>query len=398
MADDVRRQYEVFPYPERDPADEADRLIAGSPSDPVEIDHYLFGGGRDWSGGFRALVAGGGTGDGLIQLAQKLAWAGVDAEVTYLDLSRSARRIAKARAEARGLTNIRFLTGSLLRAGDHGRFDYIDCCGVLHHLPEPAEGFAALRGALAPGGGLGFMVYAPYGRSGVYQLQQAFGDLFGHLPETERLSEARKVLAHLPAGHPFKRNPNLVDHKQGDAGFYDLLLHSQDRAFTIAEVVDTLTEADLRLVAPIPSALYDPARFVGPAPRLNPVDAMSTAERLDGMMKVHVGYAVAADDTRSPARGTPQSVPHLMGPPERIAAEIAGKGALAFTAQGRPTRVRIPREAAPFIARIDGKRTLSEIAGAEIMAAEMSFARVWPAVEEALTGWNILRYSGLPPV
>ncbi len=85
--DPVRRQYETYPYPERDPADEAKRLIEGSPSHPVEIDHFLYRGRRDWSQPFRALVAGGGTGDGLIMLAVKLADIGCPAEITYLDLA-----------------------------------------------------------------------------------------------------------------------------------------------------------------------------------------------------------------------------------------------------------------------------------------------------------------------
>ena len=72
----VTEQYEAFPYPDRDPADEKTRLIRGSPSSPVEIDHYLFAGQRDWSKPLRALVAGGGTGDALIQLAQMLTSAG----------------------------------------------------------------------------------------------------------------------------------------------------------------------------------------------------------------------------------------------------------------------------------------------------------------------------------
>ena len=67
---DVRDQYEAFPYPERDSKDEAKRLITGSPSLPVEMDHWLWGGQRDWSQTLRVLVAGGGTGDGLVQLAQ----------------------------------------------------------------------------------------------------------------------------------------------------------------------------------------------------------------------------------------------------------------------------------------------------------------------------------------
>ena len=56
--DPVKRHYETYPYPERDPADETARLIVGSPSQPLEIDHFLFAGARDWSVPFRVLVAG----------------------------------------------------------------------------------------------------------------------------------------------------------------------------------------------------------------------------------------------------------------------------------------------------------------------------------------------------
>ncbi len=54
-----------------------------------------------------------------------------------------------------------------------GKFDYIDCCGVLHHLPDPAAGLAILRGALNDDGGIGLMVYGAFGRTGVYHLQEA---------------------------------------------------------------------------------------------------------------------------------------------------------------------------------------------------------------------------------
>ena len=62
----VKEQYEAFPYPERDPAEERTRLITGSPSHPVELDHYVFAGKRDWRQPLRVLVAGGGTGDGPV--------------------------------------------------------------------------------------------------------------------------------------------------------------------------------------------------------------------------------------------------------------------------------------------------------------------------------------------
>ncbi|MEL6197117.1 MAG: class I SAM-dependent methyltransferase, partial [Pseudomonadota bacterium] len=188
-ADPVSAQYEVFPYPARDPGEEAARLIEGSPSHPVEIDHFLFAGKRDWSLPFRALVAGGGTGDGLVMLAQRLADIGCPAEITYLDRSAAARAVAEARIAARGLS-ARFVTADLREAPQlataEGPFDYIDCCGVLHHLDDPDSGFQALAEAVSPQGGLGLMVYAPHGRTGVYAMQAAFGTLLAGDPPSAR--------------------------------------------------------------------------------------------------------------------------------------------------------------------------------------------------------------------
>ena len=86
----LRAHYEALPYPARDPADEATRLIAGSPSHLDEINHYVFAGRLDLGAPFRALIAGGGTGDGAIMLAQQLADGGDGGRVLYTDLSRAA--------------------------------------------------------------------------------------------------------------------------------------------------------------------------------------------------------------------------------------------------------------------------------------------------------------------
>lgn len=276
---EVKAQYEAYPYPARDPEDERRRLITGSPSHVLEIDHFVFQGQRDWSRPLRVLVAGGGTGDGLIQLAQQMADAARPAEITYLDLSAAARQVAEARARVRGLGGIRFLTGSLMEAAVLGPFDYIDCCGVLHHLPDPQAGFAELLAALAPGGGLGFMVYAPYGRSGVYPLQEAFAALYqGRTPEA-RLRAAKAVVAGLPEGHPFRCNPNLGDHKESDAGFYDLLLHSQDRAFDVTALIGVMAAAGWHLSGFTMPGLYDLARITDVPEHLDALARMAVADR-----------------------------------------------------------------------------------------------------------------------
>jgi ubiquinone/menaquinone biosynthesis C-methylase UbiE len=94
-------------------------------------------------------VAGGGTGDSTIYLAEQLRELG--GEVVYLDVSAASMAVARARADVRGLTNIRWLNDSLMNlpALGLGVFDYISCTGVLHHLESTEAGLAALAGRTA---------------------------------------------------------------------------------------------------------------------------------------------------------------------------------------------------------------------------------------------------------
>ncbi|MAN97770.1 class I SAM-dependent methyltransferase [uncultured Roseovarius sp.] len=393
---EVKAQYEAFPYPARDPADEAKRLITGSPSHVLEIDHFLFQGRRDWTKPLRALIAGGGTGDGLIQLAQQMKDTSRAAEITYIDLSSASRAIAEERARLRGLRNIRFVTGSLLDAASHGQFDYIDCCGVLHHLPDPATGFAALLAALAPGGGMGFMVYAPYGRAGVYPLQEAFGALYAGLPPEARLKAAKEVVANLPEGHPFKCNPNLGDHKDSDAGFYDLLLHSQDRAFDVTALVGMLDDTGWALSGFALPVLYDLSRITTVPDHLSATARMALAEKLRGTIKTHVGYATRATEARPPATGRDRAlIPHLKGlrAPD-LARAIAQGQTPKLRFNGIEARLSLPKEAAPLLAAIDGRRSLSQIAqttGTDPIA----FGSLWARIERDLGDHGLLLFSSI---
>src|ERR1700722_11410197 len=221
-------QYEAYPYPRRDPRDEAKRLIVGSPGHLREVDYWVFGARRPASRPLNALIAGGGTGDATIMLAQQMTRERRPGSVTWLDRSAAALKIAQARAAARGLTNIVWEQRSLLElpGSGLGEFDYIDCCGVLHHLPDPAAGLRALLSVLAPGGGLGLMVYAPHGRTGVYMLQDALRLL---APADEgpwsRLDVVKRVMHQLQVASGLSRDAVLDDHVSGgDAGLYDLLL------------------------------------------------------------------------------------------------------------------------------------------------------------------------------
>lgn len=399
---ELTRQYEAYPYPRRDPRDEAKRLIVGSPGHLREIDYWVFGAHRPASAPLRALVAGGGTGDATIMLAQQMAHAGRAGQVTWLDRSAAAETIARARAEARGLDNLVWERRSILElaASGLGPFDYIDCCGVLHHLADPAEGLAQLLSVLAPCGGLGLMVYAPHGRTGVYMLQDALRLLAPHdEAPPERLDVARRVMRHLPESAWIRVNRSFEDHLTGgDAGLYDLLLNPRDRSFTVPEFAALLDRAGLAVTCWMEPMRYDPATWLADpklrarAGRLDPVARGALAEALTANMANHVVYCVRKSDLRPPADPMrPDAVPLAREmPADELARNIRPDGVLNMLFNGLRAPVALPALAAPILGLIDGRRTVAEIRTrlAERGISAEAFARAWAATFAALERVN----------
>jgi SAM-dependent methyltransferase len=397
--DPVCEQYEAYPYPERSPVEEKIRLVTGSPSHPVEIDHFIFGGCRDWRKPIKILVAGGGTGDALIMIAQLLKNRAVPAEIHYIDPAKASRKIAEDRAHFRGLDHINFHTTSLENAADFGPFDYIDCCGVLHHLPDPEYGFRALSNALAPSGGMGLMVYAPYGRRGVYELQNAFSALVADLSPREKVVVAKKVLRNLPKTAALASNPWVADHKNGDAGLYDLLLHSRDQPFTVERIRDALAQADLRLAGWVEPGRYDPKLLINDQSVSQRVDHLSywkraaLAEQLAGNIKTHRFYAVLNANTFAPPVFCPESVPVIHNAPaDKLAKSIAQTGKLSFTVNGLTFSHKLDRASADLVRHMTGKMTAGEIVAKANLNWEFGLKRL-SGLSLYLGNFNHLRFS-----
>ncbi len=400
----VAAQYEAYPYPMRDPKDEAKRLVAGSPSNLAEIDHWVFGANRPASAPLNVLIAGGGTGDATIMLAQQMADAGRAGTVTYLDRSSTAREIAQARAKARGLTNIVWEDRSLLDlpGSGLGPFNYIDCCGVLHHLPDPGRGLRALSSVLAPHGGMGLMVYAPHGRTGVYMVQDALRLLAPASDDlADRVGTARRVLKQLPQTNWFTQNPFISDHTRGgDAGLYDLLLHERDRAFTVPQFAELLDDNGLQVNCWLDPMRYTPETYLADpklrakAASLDTLSRAALAEALAGNMGVHVVYCTRKGEVLATRDHTaPDAVPMIRGlDPQTAVDSIQPNGSVGVFFDGFRTTLALPRLAATILKLVDGTRTLGEIRATllERGIPDEAITRDWALLWQALNSLNRL--------
>ena len=341
-------------------------------------------------------------------LAQHMARDARPGSVTHLDRSAAAQSIARARAQARGL-DVRFHQASLLDLATSGLgpFDYIDCCGVLHHLPDPAAGLRALLSVLAPGGGIGLMVYAPHGRTGVYMLQDALRTLAPpDQPPAQRLDTARRVMRHLPETAWLRANRYFGDHLDGgDAGLYDLLLNPRDRAYDIRQLSTLLNEAGLTITCLMEPMRYDPAVFL-PDPRLrariealDPLARAALAEDLAGNMSTHIVYCVRTGDVPPPPDPMdPAAIPIAREvPAAELARNIRPDGTLPFLFDGLRVPVPLPPLASAILHQIDGVRTVGEIHGA-LQArgtAAATIQRAWRLTFDTLSAVN--RILLVPP-
>ena len=401
----MRALYEALPYPSRDPADERQRLITGSPSHLDEVNHYVFAGRLDFARPFRALVAGGGTGDAAIMLAQQLADRAPQGEVVYLDMSQASRAVAEARAAERGLRNIRFVQGSLLDVSQlaPGPFDYIDCCGVLHHLPDPAKGLAALASVLRPGGGMGLMLYGALGRTGVYPVQEALRLLLPEGTMAERVAATRRLVDALPDTNWLKRNPHLSSVTADDAALADLLLHPIDRAYRVGGIAALVADAGLTLTGFLPPLRYDPLTYLPDdamrerAAALSWIDACALAESLSGNLKTHVFYVVKAR-TRAQALAlpSPRSIPVLVRQDAGTLARAFGrKPRISANLDGIPLDLDVGEQAAQIMDAMDGRRTLAELRRATALPPPV-FEPAFATLYRVLNGLNLMLLRTAP--
>lgn len=288
VAEGVREFYERYPYPP--PVDNLDnyRSLWQDPR-RRRADYHLFWPDRAYKEDHSILIAGCGTSQ-----AAKHALRWPEASVTGVDCSATSVRCTEELKLRYNLNNLQVHHLNIDRISDLGmNFDQIVCTGVLHHLADPDAGLSDLRNVLKPDGSMQLMVYAPYGRAGIYMLQEFCRRLGVHATDGE-VRDLVGALRGLPPGHPLENVLSNTPDFQNQATIADALLHPQDRAYSVPQLFDFIEAAGLtfgRWVRQAPYSLH--CGVIAKIPqatrmaRLSPVEQYAAIELFRGTMARH---------------------------------------------------------------------------------------------------------------
>lgn len=237
--DPICEFYTNHPFPP--PLENLDRALDLYKDENVRrSEFHLLWPGKEYREDLDVLVAGCGTWQ-----AAKYALCHPASRVVAIDVSTTSLDHTERLKQKYNLTNLDVRQLPIENAADLDHsFDHIICTGVLHHLAEPDAGLAALRSVLKPDGALYLMVYAPYGRAGVYMMQE-YCRLLGVGTSREELTDLISSLKMLPQFHPVLSAQGGSREFMNSDALADALLNPRDRAYSVPQLFDFLERSGL---------------------------------------------------------------------------------------------------------------------------------------------------------
>jgi len=358
-ADVVSRQYERYRYPEPIPDVEAWLADNWQWFDPSHA-HRIFWPDREYKPDLDILIAGCGTNQAAV-----FAFTNPDAKVVAVDISQPSLDHQQYLKDKHELSNLELHQLAIEELPSLGRdFDLIVSTGVLHHLADPQAGMNALARCLRPDGAIGAMLYAKYGRFGVELLQSIFRDL-GLGQNESSIPLVRQTLSLLPADHPAQPYLTGARELRYDTALVDTFLHGRERSHTVAECIDLVTSAGLVFQGWFHKVPYYPHNLFGLSnPVLSAINALpeptlwSVNERLQTVNACHYFMACRSErpkETYTINFSTRDCLNYV--PLMRMRCGVSGEEIF------RPDwRARLDSAQLPFVQRVDGQRTIRDIA------------------------------------
>jgi SAM-dependent methyltransferase len=395
VAEEVRTFYEGYPYPP--PVDDLEKYRLWQDPKKRRAEYHLFHPSKSFDEDLSILVAGCGTSQ-----AAKLAMRWPQARVLGIDFSETSVRCTEELKQKYRLDNLQVRQLAIERARElDTHFDQIVCTGVLHHLPDPDAGLGALRAVLASEGAMHIMLYAPYGRTGVYMLQD-FCRRIGVGATDVEIRQLIDALKALPPGHPLQNLLREAPDFRNEAALADALLHPCDRAYSVPQLLEFLKRGGLRFGRWVRQAAYSPyCGVMAQIPQtsrlqqLPALDQYAAVELFRGTMLRHSAIVyhegMPDDATRISFDGdawlryVPIRMPDTLSVQERLP---AGSAAVLINKSHTYRDIYLPIGAAELrmLNAIDGNRSIGDIVKqTRSSAQEMSrlhierdfFERLW---------------------
>ena len=296
--EEVHAFYERLPYP-APLTTLAGHLELYRDSDRRRSQFHLLWPAEPLRGDLEILIAGCGTSQ-----AARYALRERDARVTAIDISEMSLAHTRELQRKYDLNNLELHQLSIESVRKLGRtFDLIVCTGVLHHLPDPDLGLRSLHDVLKPEGAMSLMVYAPYGRAGIYMLQE-YCRLLGISFANRDLKDLADTLRALPSNHPISHlMRGALDFNHPDS-LADALLHPLDRAYSVPQLFAWLERCGMSFGRWVEQAPYLPqCGIIAKTPHaarlgsLPPAAQAAAVELFRGTMVRHK-FVVYRDDSR----------------------------------------------------------------------------------------------------
>jgi SAM-dependent methyltransferase len=239
--DPIRDFYTSHPFPP--PVANLDRAREMWRDENIHrAEHHLLWPETEYRADLNVLIAGCGTWQ-----AAKYAICHPAARVVGIDVSSTSLEHTERLKQTYDLANLEARQLAVENVAElDQRYDLIICTGVLHHLVDPDAGLRALRSVLKPDGAMNLMVYAPYGRDGVYMMQEYCRRL-GVGTSQEEIRDLMMVLRSLPEHHPLLATQGGSREFPNADALADAVLNPRDRSYSVSQLFDFVESNGLKL-------------------------------------------------------------------------------------------------------------------------------------------------------
>ena len=162
---------------------------------------------------------------------------------TGVDISKESIKNNKKLIKKHNLKNLNLICEDFRLLDFDKKFDLIVSTGVIHHLENPLSALKFFEANLKEDGVIILMIYGKYQRYGLNQIKKVFKAI-NLDQDKDSIVSSKKIISNLHPKHPanifnFSKDINY------DSGIIDLLLHKQEKFYSIEELLNELKDSNL---------------------------------------------------------------------------------------------------------------------------------------------------------